>query len=86
MEWIKVSELTFRTLFFVMDSTANTWSPMDDSSIPAQNKLSPFQARVEGGTSEKKPEQRGREIMFVRATKTPPMPLDVRVASRKVLS
>lgn len=27
------SSLTFLTLFFVMDSTANTWSPIDDSSI-----------------------------------------------------
>lgn len=28
-----VALLTFLTLFFVMDSTANTWSPIDDSSI-----------------------------------------------------
>lgn len=27
------SSLTFLTLFFVIDSTANTWSPIDDSSI-----------------------------------------------------
>lgn len=27
------SSLTFLTLFFVIDSTANTCSPMDDSSI-----------------------------------------------------
>lgn len=28
--------LTFLTLFFVIDSTANTWSPIDDSSIAAR--------------------------------------------------
>lgn len=29
----EVTPLTFLTLFFVIDSTANTWSPMDESSI-----------------------------------------------------
>lgn len=28
-----IFRLTFLTLFFVIDSTANTWSPIDDSSI-----------------------------------------------------